>query len=276
MTILNDTTLEILCINAQDWNLHETILLPCPDRLGFKPNIVGNLVVVNLVSGILLVDWCTRMYIALNGFAGSKRRVLGLIPGHFVVVITITSQFTVTEVRLLVYSIATFGSAWRPVSELDNPTYLAVTQFSPKVLDTPLLDSPAIDRPILWIYESPLQCGTYKSALYISNHRGPAAITRYKYTIRDTEFRWTSSGSALATPSLSPYRHWYAYSGYVLDVDCRVWRVWDETYPDSLTNGTMAGLFSSQERHRGFHLSPFNCVVTRVLQAGSVVLSYYL
>ncbi|KAJ7777741.1 hypothetical protein B0H14DRAFT_2963662, partial [Mycena olivaceomarginata] len=144
---------------------------------GFKSNIVGNLVVVNLVSGILLVDWRARMYIALNGFEGSGRRVLGLIPGHIVVVIHHYLSIHLhgrTASRPILF--ATFGSAWRPVSELDNPTYLAVTQFSPKVFDTPLLDSPPIGQT-------------------------------YFCTIRDTEFRWTSSGSVLAISSLSPYRH---------------------------------------------------------------------
>ncbi|KAJ7304655.1 hypothetical protein DFH08DRAFT_903142 [Mycena albidolilacea] len=74
MAIQHDTTLEILCINVRDWNLAESMLFPHYDilRVINSAHIVGNIMAVQLCSdsGILLVDWCARTYIALNGFRG--------------------------------------------------------------------------------------------------------------------------------------------------------------------------------------------------------------
>jgi hypothetical protein len=135
-----------------------------------------------------------------------------------------------------------------------------------------------IGTPRLLIYESPLQCGTYKIVLHIFSWKGgvgaPAVI--FRCTVHDPGFRWTSSGAAPAAPNLSVCPDRYTYSGYVQDNDCRFWCVWDNAHPDSLANGTKTELFSPQEMHLGLHLSAYNCVVTRVLQAGSVVWSYYL
>ncbi|KAJ7681548.1 hypothetical protein B0H14DRAFT_3061424 [Mycena olivaceomarginata] len=222
MAIQHNMTLEILCINVQDWNLVKSMLFPHHDMLrGIKSaHIVGNIMAVHLFSSILLVDWCTWMYIALNGFEGP----------------------TYQGVRLLVYPIATFGSAW------------------------------------LLIYESPLQCGTYKIVLYICHQKGGVVdhtVTfRYKCTVCNPGFQWTSSGATPAALSLSVCPGWSTYSGYVWDND--ILRVWDNTHPDSPVNRTKTKLFSPQKMHFGLHLSAYSCVVIRVLQMGSVVLSYYL
>ncbi|KAJ7894970.1 hypothetical protein B0H14DRAFT_2682337 [Mycena olivaceomarginata] len=260
MAIQHDTTLEILCINVWDWNLAESMLFPHHDILrGIQSaHIVGNIMAIQLYSNssILLIDWCARTYVALNGFGGHTYQPFNLIPGSLVVVITIIplNSSTIKRVRLLVYPIATFGSAWQPFSKLNNLTYLSVTQFAPIVLETPNQFNEPIEIPKLLIYESPLQCGTYKIVLYICYLKGG---------VGDRALIFLCLGRS-------------TYSGYVRDNDCRVWRVWDDAHPDSLANGTKTELFLPQEMHLGLHLSAYSCVVTRVLQAGSVVLSYYL
>jgi hypothetical protein len=190
------------------------------------------------------------------------------------VVTIVPPHSTIREAQLLVYSIVTFGLAWRPVSELNNFTY------PPIVLETSDQLNEPIGAPRLLIYGSPLQCGTYKIVLHIFSREGgvgaPAVIFPYKCTVCDPGFRWTSSGADPAAPNPSVRPDRYTYSGYVQDNDCCVWRVWEDAHPDSLAKGTKTELFLPQEMHLGLHLSTYNCVVMRVLPAGSIVLSYYL
>ncbi|KAJ7718089.1 hypothetical protein B0H14DRAFT_3630730 [Mycena olivaceomarginata] len=176
MAIQHDMTLEILYINVRDWNLVESMLFPHHDMLrGIKST-----------------------HIPFN-----------LIPGYLVVAITIMplNSSIIKGIRPLVYPIATFGSAWRPVSELNNVTYLSVAQFTPIVLETPDRLDELIEILRLLIYESPLQCSTYKIVLYICHQKGEVsdcAVTfRYKCTVCDPGFRWISSGTTPAALSLS-------------------------------------------------------------------------
>jgi hypothetical protein len=187
-----------------------------------------------------------------------------------VITIIPLNSSTIKRVWLLVYPIATFGSTWQSVSKLNNLTYLSVTQFTPIVLETPNQFIEPIEIPKLLIYESPLQCGTYKIVLYICYLKGGvgdrALIFRYKCTVHAPGFRWTSSGATPAAPNLSVCPGRSTYSGYVRDNDCCIWHVWDDVRPDSLANRTKTELFLPQEIHLGLHLSAYSCVVIRVLQ----------
>ncbi|KAJ6537773.1 hypothetical protein B0H19DRAFT_1270182 [Mycena capillaripes] len=78
-----------------------------------------------------------------------QHRVVGLIPGYIIIL-------TIPAPQLLIYAIAGFDftSHWRPLHGPSAITYLPITDPTPLVKDTPLLDN--THHTMLSINESPL------------------------------------------------------------------------------------------------------------------------
>ncbi|KAF8181131.1 hypothetical protein K438DRAFT_2169887 [Mycena galopus ATCC 62051] len=270
----NNTRLDILSIDVQRWNLFETLTIELPqNRRGILSHdaIVGDLAYVILDEEVLLMDWRAQTYVLLNAFDNIHRQHFGLSPG----LLTILSLSDTP--RLFIYTTAAldFASEWRPVGGLSDPTYLPISHLTPMVVETPMPNdrpiNPKFDAAIMSIHECPLQQGTYKISVYLSEMSAlaalqrlpPAAVFHYKYTISDTEFRWVSVGASQAFQDITAES--LTYSGYAVDMT-GIWRIRNPTDENGGERElTTSKLIVPQDRARGFSVSPYNCVTMTVM-----------
>ncbi|KAJ7874883.1 hypothetical protein B0H13DRAFT_2668996 [Mycena leptocephala] len=104
---------EILHIDIQKWTITETLKIPLPPGRSaiLRQNAaVGHCVVFDLTTEILLVNWRNRTYALLNGLQPGRSHIVGLIPGHIMILqVTYYGSSPVIHIppsRLLLYETA--------------------------------------------------------------------------------------------------------------------------------------------------------------------------
>ncbi|KAJ7272482.1 hypothetical protein C8J57DRAFT_1318890, partial [Mycena rebaudengoi] len=178
----NRIRLQITRVDLRNGLSEDLFHLPLDIHLGFvkNPVVFGDLFAVSLrltdESTLLLVDWREGKYIIFHCSKAWPRPGMAFVPGH--VILTTASAEPPHDQLLVVYTLLSLTSRWRPIAEIDLSNQMRTTDVQPTVLER--MDYKNFvwqdaQRVRMTLHSNPLRSNGYKLILYLSpSHRQQA------------------------------------------------------------------------------------------------------